>query len=232
MTDRAQQARRSDCEAAGVRRRRRREDGVARADREGRRCGPGARAAGVCRGADDGLRGRRVDGRAGWRAQRRALEPPEWLSRSAVGDAGRAHRLGDPEAQKGLVLPGLPGAEAAGREGADGGDPSRASRPRDPSAEQSMSADIDGEAYVHGISTRAVDDLVKAMGGSGVSKSQVSRLCVELDAEVQAFLTRPIEGQWPYLCATPRGRPRGDPGGSTRRTSSRAGTDGSSAWRR
>lgn len=53
------------------------------------------------------------------------------------------------------------------------------------------------EAYVHGVSTRAVDDLVKAMGGAGVSKSQVSRLCVELDAEVQAFLTRPIEGQWP-----------------------------------
>ncbi len=37
------------------------------------------------------------------------------------------------------------------------------------------------------------------MGGTGVSKSQVSRLCVELDAEVQAFLTRPIEGRWPYL---------------------------------
>lgn len=65
-------------------------------------------------------------------------------------------------------------------------------------AEKALTAVIQ-EAYVHGISTRAVDDLVKAMGGTGVSKSQVSRLCVELDAEVQAFLTRQIEGQWPYL---------------------------------
>ena len=55
------------------------------------------------------------------------------------------------------------------------------------------------EAYVHGVSTRAVDDLVKAMGGTGVSKSQVSRLCEDIDERVQAFLHRPIEGQWPYL---------------------------------
>ena len=52
---------------------------------------------------------------------------------------------------------------------------------------------------MHGISTRAVDDLVRAMGGTGVSKSQVSRLCAEIDERVQAFLTRPIEGTWPYL---------------------------------
>ena len=55
------------------------------------------------------------------------------------------------------------------------------------------------EAYVHGVSTRAVDDLVRAMGASGVSKSQVSRLCAELDERVGAFLSRPIEGEWPYL---------------------------------
>jgi transposase-like protein len=55
------------------------------------------------------------------------------------------------------------------------------------------------EAYIHGISTRAVDDLVKAMGGSGVSKSQVSRLCEEIDERVNAFLSRPLEGTWPYL---------------------------------
>jgi transposase-like protein len=55
------------------------------------------------------------------------------------------------------------------------------------------------EAYVHGISTRAVDDLVQAMGASGISKSQVSRLCAELDERVDAFLSRPIEGEWPYL---------------------------------
>lgn len=55
------------------------------------------------------------------------------------------------------------------------------------------------EAYVHGISTRAVDDLVKAMGGGGMSKSQVSRLCAEIDERVNAFLARPLEGAWPYL---------------------------------
>lgn len=55
------------------------------------------------------------------------------------------------------------------------------------------------EAYVHGVSTRSVDDLVKAMGMTGISKSQVSRLCTEIDERVGAFLTRPIEGSWPYL---------------------------------
>jgi transposase-like protein len=65
-------------------------------------------------------------------------------------------------------------------------------------AEKALTAVIQ-EAYVHGVSTRAVDDLVKAMGGTGVSKSQVSRLCLEIDERVQAFLTRPIEGHWPYL---------------------------------
>ena len=50
-----------------------------------------------------------------------------------------------------------------------------------------------------GVSTRSVDDLVRAMGGTGVSKSQVSRLCGEIDERVNAFLDRPIEGDWPYL---------------------------------
>ena len=45
----------------------------------------------------------------------------------------------------------------------------------------------------------ATDDLVKAMGMSGISKSQVSRLCEEIDERVKAFLDRPIEGDWPYL---------------------------------
>jgi transposase-like protein len=65
-------------------------------------------------------------------------------------------------------------------------------------AEKALTAVIQ-EAYVHGVSTRAVDDLVKAMGGSGVSKSQVSRLCEEIDERVNAFLSRPLEGAWPYL---------------------------------
>ena len=55
------------------------------------------------------------------------------------------------------------------------------------------------EAYVQGISTRSVDDLVKAMGMDGISKSQVSRLCGEIDEKVQGFLNRPLEGDWPYL---------------------------------
>src|SRR2546430_15158709 len=65
-------------------------------------------------------------------------------------------------------------------------------------AEKALSAVVQ-EAYVHGVSTRSVDDLVKAMGMSGVSKSQVSRLCEEIDDKVTAFLNRPLEGDWPYL---------------------------------
>src|SRR5579875_2576351 len=58
---------------------------------------------------------------------------------------------------------------------------------------------VEQEAYVQGVSTRSVDDLVKAMGMSGISKSQVSRLCEEIDERVKAFLNRPLEGDWPYL---------------------------------
>ena len=65
-------------------------------------------------------------------------------------------------------------------------------------AEKALTAVIQ-EAYVQGISTRSVDELVKALGMSGVSKSQVSRLCAELDERVNAFLDRPLEGDWPYL---------------------------------
>jgi transposase-like protein len=65
-------------------------------------------------------------------------------------------------------------------------------------AEKALAAVIQ-EAYVQGVSTRSVDDLVKAMGGSGISKSQVSRLCEEIDEKVNAFLTRPLEGEWPYV---------------------------------
>ena len=65
-------------------------------------------------------------------------------------------------------------------------------------AEKALTAVIQ-EAYVQGVSTRSVDDLVKAMGMSGISKSQVSRLCGEIDDKVKAFLNRPIEGDWPYL---------------------------------
>lgn len=65
-------------------------------------------------------------------------------------------------------------------------------------AEKALAAVVQ-EAYVQGISTRSVDDLVQAMGMGGISKSQVSRLCAEIDERVQTFLQRPIEGDWPYL---------------------------------
>ncbi len=65
-------------------------------------------------------------------------------------------------------------------------------------AEKALTAVIQ-EAYIQGISTRSVDDLVQAMGMSGISKSQVSRLCADIDDRVKAFLERPIEGDWPYL---------------------------------
>ena len=55
------------------------------------------------------------------------------------------------------------------------------------------------EAYVEGLSTRRVDDLVRALGMAGISKSQVSRLCQELDGLVERFRTRPLQGPYPYL---------------------------------
>jgi hypothetical protein len=65
-------------------------------------------------------------------------------------------------------------------------------------AEKALTAVIQ-EAYVQGVSTRSVDDLVQAMGMTGISKSQVSRLVGEIDDKVHAFLSRPIEGDWPYV---------------------------------
>lgn len=55
------------------------------------------------------------------------------------------------------------------------------------------------EAYLQGISTRAVDDLVQAMGCSGIGRSEVSRLCAEIQERVGEFLNRPLEGSYPYL---------------------------------
>ena len=55
------------------------------------------------------------------------------------------------------------------------------------------------EAWIGGVSTRRVDDLVQAMGLSGIGKSTVSKLCKDIDERVGAFLDRPLEGEWPYL---------------------------------
>ncbi len=57
------------------------------------------------------------------------------------------------------------------------------------------------EAYVHGVSTRKVDDLVQALGvGSGISKSEVSRICAELDRDLEAFRNRPL-GHVEFPCS-------------------------------
>jgi putative transposase len=55
------------------------------------------------------------------------------------------------------------------------------------------------EAWIGGVSTRRVDELVQAMGLSGIGKSTVSKLCKDIDERVNAFLDRPLEGEWPYL---------------------------------
>lgn len=55
------------------------------------------------------------------------------------------------------------------------------------------------EAYVHGVSTRKVDDLVQALGMDGIDKSAVSRISQELDEHVQRFVKRPLTLQYPYI---------------------------------
>ena len=55
------------------------------------------------------------------------------------------------------------------------------------------------EAWIGGVSTRRVDELVQAMGLAGIGKSTVSKLCKDIDERVNAFLERPLEGEWPYL---------------------------------
>jgi transposase-like protein len=66
------------------------------------------------------------------------------------------------------------------------------------SSEKALIAVIQ-EAWIGGVSTRQVDYLVQAMGLSGSSKSQASKLCKEIDERVHAFVDRPLPGEWPYL---------------------------------
>jgi hypothetical protein len=94
------------------------------------------------------------------------------------------------------------------------------------------------EAWIGGVSTRRVDDLVQAMGLSGISKSQVSKLCKDIDERVGAFLERPLEGlAWAapqgLTCRSASGLQANGPiSGSTRPTSSSAKAGASSRWRR
>ena len=100
------------------------------------------------------------------------------LPRPRLGDAGRHGRAAHPQAAQGQLFPRLSGAPPPCREGADRGHPgSLCPRRLDPLGRRPGQGD----------------------GRTGISKSQVSRLCEEIDDKIKAFLNRPIEGDWPYL---------------------------------
>ena len=67
-------------------------------------------------------------------------------------------------------------------------------------AQRESPAAVIQQAYVEGVSTRRVDDLSKALGCDGISSSQVSRICEQLDEVVESFLGRPLDGgPYPYV---------------------------------
>jgi hypothetical protein len=137
-----------------------------------------ARDGGVCRAAADGAEVESLTGAAhGERSPDRINHRNGYRDRIWETRAGAVERR-IPKLRKSSYFPGFL-------------EPRRM-------AEEALTAVIQ-EAYVQGVSTRAVDELVKAMGMTGISKSQVSRLCAEIDDKIGAFLNRPLEGDWPYL---------------------------------
>ena len=122
-----------------------------------------------------------VESQCGARPHERSAERVNW--RNGYRERGFETRLGTldlkvPRLRQGSYLPGFL-------------EPRRAT-------EKALVAVVQ-EAYIQGVSTRKVDDLVQALGMTGISKSQVSRLCADIDERVEAFLTRILNGQWPYL---------------------------------
>jgi putative transposase len=148
----------------------RRDDEPSHAAGEELGCRFAARDSGFCRAAPDGARSRKSD-----RCRARRAQPgPHRIWETRAG----AVELRIPKLRKSSYFPVFL-------------EPRRL-------AEKALAAVVQ-EAYVHGVSTRSADNLVKAMGMTGISKSQVSRLCAEIDDKIEAFLNRPLEGDWPYL---------------------------------
>ena len=129
-----------------------------------------------------GRRGFDADRGSDQRAQRGASDPPQRLPQPGLGHPGGHHGTAHSEDQGGQLLP-----SARGRL-----EPRRRS-------EKALLAVIQ-QAYVGGVSTRRVDDLIKSLGCGGISRSQVSRICRDLDQVVENFLGRPLDdGPYPYV---------------------------------
>ena len=114
-----------------------------------------------------------------------AGDPPQRLPAAGLGHPGRHGRAGGPQAAPGQLLPDAAGAAPAGRAGAGRG----------------------GDAVLRGgVSSWRVDDVARSMGLEGISKSQVLRICAELDEVVAAWRSRPLDGGRPRCCGSTRFR--------------------------